>query len=231
MSTTEPETVTDYNGLWIGIGIGAVFLILFSVLLFFYLRYRKFQRIVKQKKQIERKANSITKKTKFDPEMYQSNNRSDNRLMDEIAKRSDKEKEAFNIFATQNIKNGLDIQIRQEITTRNINRDDIKIEIVSDIKGFTSEDSKDLNIKQVICYSSEKVDEAVHRQRTDLIREGVMAKYREEEPEQEFKKEKSTADDEKLVTEGNNTEVVENEFEDEDVKTVNNFEPKAINKD
>src|SRR5690348_8556349 len=109
MSTVETIS-TDYNSLWIGIGVSAFLLIICSFVLFFYLRYRKKQILLKQKKHIAIKANSIfgnrpTLKSlnKFDLDLYTSNNRSDNRLMDEIVKRSDKEKEAFNIFS-QSIK-------------------------------------------------------------------------------------------------------------------------------
>jgi hypothetical protein len=273
MSDTTQETKIDYNGLWIAIGIGVTFLILFSVLLFFYLRYRKNKHQQKQRKRISSKALSIANKdlikAKVDFSLYCSNNRSDNRLIDDLARPSAKDKDAFSIF-TQTIKNdNIAIQIKQEITERegskivSIKRDDINIEIMGterrDIPATSREVKrysdisiiqennivKEYHVKQVLCYTDGQTSEQGHSMYKEDIQklrneyyemkhEESRARKREEELEHVYdtlyvKKEKSTADDEKQT--GSNIEVsdrIDNEFKDEDMKTVNNLDANKL---
>jgi hypothetical protein len=147
----------DYTGLWIGISIGGIFLIIFSILLFFYLRYRKRQKVKEHRKHIAQKANVATKFVKDlsmkiqadlnNYDMNNSNNKSNNRLMDEIAKRSEEEKATFNVFS-QIIRKNFDpdrpiknpqSNRSQKSQRKSVNNNDInKIELIIQEEGHGS---------------------------------------------------------------------------------------------
>jgi hypothetical protein len=236
-STTTAQPTIDYSGLWIGIGIGVVFLILFSVLLFFYLRYRKQRLQLDQKKHIANKANALVQpkpltslKSSHKPvdiaDLYNSNNRSDNRLMDDLARRNGEN--AFNIFSqtikTNNNNGNVEIQIRQEITARegckivSIKKDDIKIEIIGndtsiERKPITQREErrencgqsrlsnafiKEYNVKQVLCYTDGLTSEP-----GDSLYKGNIYKMRNEYIEMKKEEQRAREKEEEIEQEYN----------------------------